>query len=143
MTTASARAGNQEALAALPALSRSLEEAAQATATTAADVTRMRAFLANSLSQTLGGLRLNVPQFAVGTNMVPRDMLAMVHKGEAIVPKAYNPAAGGGDMSEKILNQLKIMQAETQATAKNTNRMARILERVTPDGDAVQIREAA
>lgn len=33
--------------------------------------------------------------FATGTNFVPRDMLAMIHQGEAIVPREYNPAAGG------------------------------------------------
>lgn len=30
-----------------------------------------------------------------GTNWVPRDQLAMIHEGEAVIPKAYNPAAGG------------------------------------------------
>jgi hypothetical protein len=33
--------------------------------------------------------------FEIGTNYVPRDMIAKVHEGEQIVPKAYNPAAGG------------------------------------------------
>ena len=37
----------------------------------------------------------NIPQFDVGTNYVPRDMLAMVHKGEEIVPAPWNPAASG------------------------------------------------
>lgn len=32
---------------------------------------------------------------ATGTNFVERDLLTIVHRGEAIVPKAYNPAAGG------------------------------------------------
>jgi len=29
------------------------------------------------------------------TNYVPRDMIAQIHEGEAVVPKRYNPAAGG------------------------------------------------
>lgn len=33
--------------------------------------------------------------FAVGTNYVPNDGYAFIHKGEAIVPEKYNPAAGG------------------------------------------------
>lgn len=36
-----------------------------------------------------------LPAFAQGTNYVPRDMLALVHEGEEIVPKRYNPAAQG------------------------------------------------
>lgn len=32
---------------------------------------------------------------ATGTNYVPEDMTARIHKGEAVIPKKYNPAAGG------------------------------------------------
>lgn len=32
---------------------------------------------------------------ATGSNMLQRDMITLLHKGEAVVPKAYNPAAGG------------------------------------------------
>ena len=32
-----------------------------------------------------------VPGFAQGINLVPQDMLARVHKDEAILPRAYNP----------------------------------------------------
>lgn len=32
---------------------------------------------------------------ATGTNFVPREMVVKVHRGEAIVPAKYNPAAGG------------------------------------------------
>lgn len=37
----------------------------------------------------------HIPSFDVGTNSVPRDMLAMVHQGEAIIPKAFNDGGGG------------------------------------------------
>ena len=52
-------------------------------------------------AQTVG-----IPAFAVGTNYVPRDMLAQIHEGEAIVPKAYNPAAGGASQSTAKLEAL-------------------------------------
>lgn len=32
---------------------------------------------------------------ATGSNYIERDMLTILHEGEAVIPKAYNPAAGG------------------------------------------------
>jgi len=37
----------------------------------------------------------DIPGFATGTNMVKNDGLAMLHQGEAVVPKKYNPENGG------------------------------------------------
>ncbi len=45
----------------------------------------------------------NIPALATGTNYVPSDTLAFLHKGEAVVPKKYNPALnGGGDANNNI-----------------------------------------
>lgn len=44
----------------------------------------------------------NIPQLATGTNYVPQDMFAMLHEGEAVVPKKYNNNqgnAGGGTLN--------------------------------------------
>lgn len=74
-----------------------------------------------------------IPRFAVGTNYVPRDMLAMIHEGEAIVPKAYNPAANAGMVSggqaeallAALLEQaarLEVRLAAIEGHAQGTNR---------------------
>jgi len=78
----------------------------------------------------------NIPAFAVGTNYVPRDMLAQIHEGEAIVPKAYNPAANpgmsGGGQTEALLaalleqnarleTRLAAIEGHTQDTSRATN----------------------
>jgi len=50
---------------------------------------------------------LGLPSFAIGTNYVPSDMVAQIHEGEAIVPKAYNPAAGNGRNNSNNNEQLE------------------------------------
>jgi tape measure domain-containing protein len=37
----------------------------------------------------------HIPQLNVGTNYVPEDTMAIVHKGEAVIPKKFNPYANG------------------------------------------------
>lgn len=37
-----------------------------------------------------------VPKLDTGTNYVPKDMLAMLHEGERVTPKRYNPDANPG-----------------------------------------------
>lgn len=55
--------------------------------------------LVGSLLESLSGL---LPSFDVGTPYVPRDMLAVVHQGERIVPAAQNRPGGGQSISVVI-----------------------------------------
>ena len=89
------------------------------------------------------------PRYAVGTNYVARDHLAMVHEGEAIIPKAYNPAAmgssgvsgGNAEMAAEIrsLRQSnEALQSRLDAIAAATKTTADLLQRVTQNGRAMQ-----
>lgn len=60
--------------------------------------------IGNAVSGFIGGLDFGdlfgggadfLGSFAVGTNYVPRDGFAKIHKGEAIIPAAYNNGASG------------------------------------------------
>lgn len=60
-------------------------------------------------------LRASVGSYAVGTNYVPNDQLAMIHKGEAIVPAKYNNPStfnGGGVMSQQMVATISAMNNE-------------------------------
>jgi len=57
-----------------------------------------------------------LPSFDVGTNYIPHDMLAQVHKGEAIVPERFNPAAhfggaGQGD-NQALIDEVRELRKE-------------------------------
>lgn len=46
----------------------------------------------------VGGMGFHInelPQLKVGTNFVPEDTIAMLHQGEAVIPKKFNPYANG------------------------------------------------
>jgi hypothetical protein len=50
---------------------------------------------------------MSVPQFKDGINMVPADMLAMIHKNEAIIPadmNPFNPNANNATMAPAVYN---------------------------------------
>lgn len=150
LTNASAQAGNQEAAKLLPALSRTLIDLATAQATTLAEVERVRAATAASLEQTgsmlAGRYGLSIPKLATGTPYVPQDMLAMLHEGEAVIPKAYNPAAGASDSTAAEIRQLRA-QVETLTallarTAGATEKSRDLLNSVTEGGRAMQTEPA-
>lgn len=85
----------------------------------------------------------NLPSYDVGTNYVPRDMVAKIHEGEAIVPKRYNPDAGGESKIEALEAGLVGMRAELQAIALSSDKTRRLLERVTQDGNSLLVTDTA
>jgi hypothetical protein len=91
-----------------------LQTLAAEVATSSAELERQR-----QLVRDLGG----VPAFATGTNYVPHDMLAQIHKGEAIVPAAYNPAAGrGGGTNTELLSELRALRQEVAELRQSNSR---------------------
>ncbi|MDH4319954.1 MAG: tape measure protein [Desulfobulbaceae bacterium] len=59
----------------------------------------------NDLSDVAGGASLTgklLPSFDVGTPYVPRDMVAMIHKGERIIPAAENNHGAGATFNFSI-----------------------------------------
>lgn len=52
--------------------------------------------------ETVGKVSIDrfVPALATGTNEIPYEGLYHLHPGEAVVPKKYNPALGGGSNEE-------------------------------------------
>lgn len=116
LTTAQARAGDQEAAKLLPGLSQTLLTLAEAQATSLFELQRIRAQTAASLEGTagvLGGLfGLSIPRLATGTNEVPADMLAILHKGEAVVPAAYNPVNTGSNA--ELVAEIRALREEAK-----------------------------
>jgi len=107
--------------------------------------------LHNSYTKPVESLRslitdMGYPAFAVGTNEVPRDMLAQIHKGEVIIPEAFNPeryskATGNTALVEEIKAlraQVAALQKSTEAgqnaIAANTRKTAQALTKFDTDG---------
>lgn len=93
---------------------------------------------------------VRVPAYAVGTNVVPRDMLAQIHEGEAIIPKAFNPWAGGVGMnggqgiSPDVLAEIRalrkqnaLLQALLQSIERSNQQLAQQFDAVTAGGNAM------
>lgn len=65
-----------------------------------------------------------IPQYDVGTNYIPNDQLAIVHEGEAIVPKKYNPVVNqnytnnfNSDEMAYLLREIKDVLEEKEFNA--------------------------
>jgi hypothetical protein len=63
--------------------------------------------------QFAAGLAPQLTAYAVGTNYVTSTGPAMLHEGEAVIPKAYNPAAGG-QSNERLESLVEGLTKEVQ-----------------------------
>lgn len=93
---------------------------------------------ANSIKNAFGGvfkasttsisslINKFLPSFDVGTNYVPNDMVAQIHKGEMIVPAKYNPMTsgiGGNEETNALLVELNrnILELAKRPNVLNVN----------------------
>ncbi len=76
--------------------------------------------------------KAGLPVLRVGTNYVEEDGLHYLHKGEAVIPQPYNPAAGGG------MGNTARLEALVEGLTKEVQR----LQAVVNDGNREQRRTA-
>lgn len=59
----------------------------------------------------------HIPSLNVGTNYVPQDTLAYIHKGEAVVPKKFNPYANG--INPNTINNMSVVNPNITIQIEN------------------------
>lgn len=120
----------------------SLTDVARAYGTSAAEIA------ANLLR---GGAK-QLPHLAVGTNFVPEDMPAMIHKGERIIPAADNSELmqrlqGGtsNDLTRELIGEVRALRRQNENLElrlnyiqQNTKITNEILDQVTEGGNAMR-----
>lgn len=131
-----------------------LLDAVVSTGTSLQDVATAYGISVDQVRENLAaGGATNIPFYETGTNMVPNDGLAYLHKGEAVIPKAYNPAMGGSGCNEELLaeiralkNEVAILKDAAVETTKNTRlmpQMANQFDSVTTGGNVMRNKAVA
>lgn len=101
--------------------------------------------IANAMGRSLAEVedifgQYGIPKFAVGADYIPQDMLAVVHKGEQIVPAAYNPNAAGNQRIDTgaLERRIEALQADARAAqatmAALMSRLVKLNEKWDGDG---------
>lgn len=148
-----ARGGDQEAAKALPGLSQALLSVAANTARSSEDLARLQGLTAASLEQTLAIITQaassgTATDAGAAASSAPGwwEQFAADQMGTATIP--------ANDGQSALLDEVRALRQEvadlrgeqriaSATIASGTSKTARILERVTPDGDALAVRTAA
>lgn len=157
IATAQARGGDQEAANQLPALSSAMLELAAKQSKSLVELQRLQGYTVASLLETRSYLAskygIEVPAFAAGgvfTNGVVSSptLFNTGLMGEA-GPEAIMPLASvGGKLgvrttsdssSSELIQEVRMLRAEVRAVVSHTSKTAKILTRVTPDGETVAV----
>jgi len=85
---------------------------------------------------------VGIPAFDVGANRIPQDMLAVLHRDEAVVPAAFNPWAGGKGMAGQGNERLEALvaqlvsdnRAQAGQIVRLQGQIAKLLQRWDGDG---------
>ena len=150
--TLAARAGDQEAAKSLPGLSQSLLTVAADAATSAQELARIQGQTAASLEQTvaiinaMAGLPTDTATAATSSTPTWWEQFASNQSASMSLPAndSATVLVDGLAALRQELADLRDEQRIASATiASGTSKTARILERVTPDGDALAVRTAA
>lgn len=150
--TAAARTGDQEAAQSLPRLSQALLTAAGNMATSAEGLARIQGQTAGSLEETLAIHRRHAGTGGATTTAVSQpswwDQFA-AGQTPGVVTAANDSGLAIIDELQGLRQELSDLRAEQMTASARTfasgpnGKTARILERVTPDGDAIAVRTAA
>ncbi|MEN9904252.1 MAG: hypothetical protein RLZZ555_817 [Pseudomonadota bacterium] len=161
LKTAQARAGDAAALEALPDLSRALLDKTAETAGSREELVREQAAVAASLEQTLALSRGKTTTTATATETTQTAETAATVAVQTATTEATStqPAAQAAttlqpadiealrselaEVGRRIAALTEQQQSIGLAVADSTARTARVLERVTPDGDAIATRATA
>lgn len=76
-----------------------------------------------------------LPKFETGTSFVPKTGLAVVHKGERVIPANQNSDLRKSMGNDDVVAELRMLKSEFV-------KVSRILSSVTPDGNSIKVNAA-
>lgn len=136
-----ARAGDKTSAENLPALSQALLEVAASQANSLTDLKRIQAVTANSLEQT-GNILNNSSLSSSGSTVSVATGLGTVSTIPTSGSTALTTALSNADVVTAINNlnaNIDLLRAEVRADVTHNAKTAKLLDRVIPDGQSVQV----